>query len=252
MTVDLYLELLKRTLAGMIYEDPSIPVAWRPESVYDVERRQAGRDWPLRAHTMIGLARLNNLQYCMEQVIGAGIPGDFIEAGVWRGGACIFMRGVMAAYNVKDRTVWAADSFRGFPPAARRGLPSARTDDIALASQPDQSRLAVSMWEVQRNFRLYGLLDRQVRFLNGWFSQTLPGPVKQLAVLRLDADLYSSTKDSISALYPLLSPGGFCIVDDWNVKMCREAVCEYRDSNGITGEMFDIDGHSIFWQKEVS
>jgi hypothetical protein len=55
--------------------------------------------------------------------------------------------------------------------------------------------------------------------------------------------------DAIEPLYPLLSPGGFCIVDDWNVPMCREAVCEYRDSNGITEPFVDIDGHSVFWRK---
>jgi hypothetical protein len=100
------------------------------------------------------------------------------------------------------------------------------------------------------NFRRYGLLDGRVRFLPGWFSDTLPGPVKQLAVLRLDSDLYASTMDSISPLYPLLSPGGFCIVDDWNVPMCREAVCEYRDSHRITEPLHDIDGHSVYWRKE--
>jgi hypothetical protein len=192
---------------------------------------------------MIGMKRLDNLQYCIEQVINEGIPGDLIETGVWRGGACIFMRGVLKAYKVTDRIVWAADSFCGFPPTER-------DDDNALASQPDQRHLSVPLSEVVRNFHLYGLMDEQVRFLPGWFQDTLPGPVKRLSILRLDSDLYDSTMDSISPLYPLLSPGGFCIVDDWNVPMCREAVCEYRDSHGITESLHDIDGHSVYWRKE--
>jgi hypothetical protein len=240
----MYLDLLKRTLSGMVYHDPSIPVAWRSyASVYDEERRRTGRDWPLHAQTMIGLTRLNNLQSCIEQVLADGIPGDFIETGVWRGGACIFMRGVLRAYNITDRNIWLADSFCGFP------TDNARDDDAALVSQPDQSYLAVSQVEVLENFNLYGLLDKQVRFIPGWFDETLPGPVRRLAILRLDGDLYSSTMSALSTLYPLLEPGGFCIVDDWNVEMCRAAVNEYVLDHHIRERVCDIDGRSVYWRK---
>ena len=231
----LYLDLLKRTLTGMVYEDPSISVRWRPQQYYDEETRRMGRDWPLYAHTMIGLKRLDNLQECMETVIADNIQGDFIETGVWRGGACIFMRGVLRAYGIIDRTVWVADSFSGFPDATR-------PDDMALTAQKEQAHLAVSMSEVEHNFNLYGLMDWQVRFLPGLFSYALPGPVKNLAVLRLDCDLYESTMDALDPLYPLLEPGGFCIIDDWNVPMCREAVNYYRERHNIYEPFVDIDG----------
>lgn len=244
---DLYLGLLRCTLTGVIYEDPSIPTAWRPVSVYDAERRQTGRDWPLHAHTMIGMDRLNNLQYCIETIIDDGIPGDLIETGVWRGGACIFMRGVLRAYDSVDqfkRTVFVADSFRGFP------YEPVRDDDRALASQPDQAWLQVSQAEVRANFERYGLLDEQVKFIPGWFNETLPGPVKHLAILRLDGDLYESTMDVLSALYPSLVPGGFCIIDDWNVEMCRHAVNEYCSNHGVKEPIQNIDGRSVYWRKD--
>lgn len=243
----MYLDLMKRMLSGMVYEDPSIPVAWRPLSIYDEKRRQAGRDWPMHAHTMIGMERLNNLQQCVETIISDGIPGDLIETGVWRGGACIFMRAILKAYGITNRTVWAADSFCGFPFAP------VRADDAKLASQPDQDYLRVSMQDVEHNFNLYGLLDDQVKFIPGWFSETLPGPVKQLAILRLDGDLYESTMDALEALYPLLEPGGFCIIDDWNVDMCRQAVRDYRNRHGDGGfePVIDIDGHSVCWRKHA-
>lgn len=239
-----YVDLLKRTLTGVIYEDPSIPTAWRPESIYDPERRQTGRDWPLHAHTMIGMERLDNLHECIETVFEDDIPGDFIETGVWRGGACIFMRGLMKAIGIQDRVVWVVDSFRGFPYEPKR------EDDRALASQPDQAWLQVSEAEVRANFDRYGLLDNQVRFLPGWFRETLPGPVGPLSILRLDGDLYESTMDVLSALYPLLQMGGFCIIDDWNVPMCRQAVNEYCSSHEIKEPFQDIDGRSVYWRKE--
>lgn len=242
---DMYLDLLKRTLTGMVYQDPPITVSWKPWASYDELRRVEGRDWPQNAHTMIGLKRLDNLQRCIETVLDDGIQGDLIETGVWRGGACIFMRGVLSMYGVSDRIVWVADSFAGFP------LDLARADDRNLARQPEQAYLSVSRDEVVDNFRSYGLLDSQVGFIEGLFKDTLPGPVLKLAVLRLDSDLYDSTMDSIKALYPLLEPGGFCIVDDWNVAMCRLAVHKYRTAHGIEEPLIDIDGHSVYWRKDA-
>jgi O-methyltransferase len=238
-----YLDLLKRTLTGMIYEDPPISTSWRPLNNYDQQARSGGRDWPLRAHTMIGLKRLDNLQECIEHVIVDDIPGDFIETGVWRGGACIFMRGALYSLGIIDRIVWCADSFQGFPAPVRE-------DDIALATQPEQGHLAVPLDEVMHNFNLYGLMDNRVQFIPGWFNQTLPGPVDRLAILRLDGDLYDSTMDALLPLYPLLSPGGYCIVDDWNVPMCKQAVVDYRDEQEISEPVIDIDGHSVYWRKD--
>jgi hypothetical protein len=243
--IDMYLELLKRTLTGMIYEDPAIPVRWRPLNTFNLSERLRGRDWPLNAHTMIGYKRLENIQNCMEMIIADGIPGDVIETGVWRGGACIFMRGVLSAHHITNRVVWVADSFDGFPPFAKRA------DDNELLAQPEQSHLAVPMQDVRHNFQLYGLMDKQVKFIPGWFSQTLPGPVKRLSLLRLDGDLYESTMDALTALYPLLEPGGFCIIDDWNVPMCRKAVWDYLKLHVIDVQFTDIDGHSIYWRKDA-
>jgi hypothetical protein len=97
-------------------------------------------------------------------------------------------------------------------------------------------QLAVSLERVQENFRRYGLLDEQVRFLKGWFRDTLPtAPIERLAVLRLDGDLYESTIQALDSLYDKLSVGGFVIVDDYgNVVACRQAVGDFRTKRGIT------------------
>ena len=83
---------------------------------------------------------------------------------------------------------------------------------------------------VKENFQRYGLLDEQVRFVKGWFRDTLPHvPIERLAVLRLDGDLYESTIQALDGLYHKLSPGGFVIVDDYgNVPACRQAVNDFR------------------------
>lgn len=66
------------------------------------------------AHTMIGLKRMDNIQYCIEECLKENIIGDLIETGAWRGGATIFMKGILKAHNINDRKVFVADSFKDF------------------------------------------------------------------------------------------------------------------------------------------
>src|SRR5690606_20132890 len=125
-------------------------------------------DFPSQAHSMIGLRRMENIQWCVEQILTDAIPGDLIETGVWRGGATIFMRGLLAAYGVTDRIVWVADSFAGLPQPDLEHYPQDKGWQ-RLAKQ-----LAISEEEVRNNFARYQLLDDQVHFLAGWFNETLP------------------------------------------------------------------------------
>jgi hypothetical protein len=204
--------------------------------------REEGRDVPATGETMIGLKRLDNVQYCVETALGDEIPGDLIEAGVWRGGAAIFMRAVLAARDVTDRTVWVADSFQGLPEPNAARYPA----DVGSSLEP----FAVSADEVRANFGKYHLLDGQVRFLEGWFADTLPtASIDRLAVVRLDADMYGSTWEAITVLYPKLSPGGFLIVDDFRLDGCRRAIEDYREREGITEPIEVVDHTGIYWRK---
>jgi O-methyltransferase len=271
---ELYLDLMKRALLNWFHVTTETTVV-RPSSLpkkalqaaarkagHDIVRRPKdvsvetleanrleGRDWPGTATTMIGLARLNNLQQCAERVLRDGVPGDFIETGVWRGGACIFMRAILKAHGVTDRSIWVADSFAGVPAPNPEKYPAdVPTEFYSQFFTADA--LAVSMEQVQENFRRYGLLDEQVRFLKGWFSETLASaPIESLAVARLDGDLYESTMDALVALYPKLSPGGFLIIDDYCLPNCVKAVQDYRSRHGITDEIIPIDWSAIYWRK---
>src|SRR5207247_1758424 len=110
--------------------------------------REGGGDWPPppRAHTMIGLKRLDNLQYCVESAIKDRIPGDLIETGVWRGGAGIFMRAILKAHGDNTRLVWLADSFAGLPPPNAADYPADAGD-----SHHHEDVLSVSREHVAEN-----------------------------------------------------------------------------------------------------
>ena len=268
---ELYLELLKRCLTRYGFGEGYAPAAppgtpWKAalferlrstlgrrgielvrRAPFDPAVREVGRDWPAEAETMIGLKRLDNVQRCVTDVIRNGVPGDLIEAGVWRGGATILMRATLKAYAETDRLVWVADSFQGLPRPDADAYPlDAGDDHFELADV-----LGITLEAVQENFRRYGLLDDQVSFLPGWFRDTLPGaPVERLAVARLDGDMYESTIVALEALYPKLSVGGYLIVDDYSSHpACRAAVDEYRRGHGITEPIEQIDWTGVFWRR---
>lgn len=206
--------------------------------------RSTGGDWPVHAETMVGLRRLENLQRCIDQVLCDDIPGDLVETGVWRGGTAILMRAVLAARSAPDKVVWVADSFEGLPKPEH----AADVGDLHWT----QPYLAVSLTEVRANFERYGLLDERVRFLAGWFAETLPSaPIEQLSVLRVDGDMYGSTIDVLNSLYPKVVPGGYVIIDDYGaIPACKLAVDDYRADHGITEAIMDIDWTGVFWRRE--
>jgi O-methyltransferase len=272
---DLYLDLLKKTLSDALHERKYYLPVSRPKrpikrAVFDLlaargitlvrevdasirgegaERRPTGTAWleVTSAHTLLGQQRLTNLQYCVEDVLKRKVPGDIIETGVWRGGACIFMRAILKAHGVRDRKVWAADSFEGLPIADPVRYPLDRNSGFH-----QQRGFAVSLDEVRHNFEKYGLLDDQVEFVKGWFCDTLPKLAgRTWAVIRLDGDMYQSTMEALVNLYPGLSPGGYVIIDDFGaVPACHQAVLDFRKDQSIEEEMRIVDWTGVYWQRE--
>jgi O-methyltransferase len=272
----LYVELLKDCLTASIYEEsawfvvePSPlrstkEIGWTPllpirrfvirqlqkrrllvvhVRPFDSATRATGRDWPCFGYTMVGRARLDNLEWCIRDVIERQIPGDFVETGVWRGGSVIFMRAMLMFRGITDRVVWAADSFEGMP------VPQDKSDGW---DRSHVEKLRVSLEQVKQNFARLGLLDKQVQFLKGWFSDTLPSaPIQQLAILRLDGDLYHSTVDALTNLYHKVSRGGYVIVDDYySWSGCHRAVDEFLVCRGLRPDIRKIDSDSVYWQVE--
>ncbi|GEM_PF-1022544 len=253
----LYLDLMKRCLMNLIYDNDQDMMRGKQGIIdeetgkititegaeYAPELKLIGGIWPSFAHTMIGLKRLDNLQFCIEDILAKNVEGDLIETGVWRGGATIFMRAILKAYSITDRVVWVADSFEGLPPTEYK-------DDVNMHLEKIEN-LAISLETVQSNFSKYGLLDPQVKFLKGWFKDTLPtAPVEKLALVRLDGDWYESTMDGLVNLYPKLSIGGYIIIDDYGaVKGCRDAVEDYRKEHNITEKIIQIDPAGVYWQR---
>jgi O-methyltransferase len=270
-----YLDLLKRSLLGQTYFDNELRLLYLRRCVrgterfdervlHDIRSYQPGEvirvatamdvGFPIGTdlaelpycYTMLGRKRLENVEHCVRTILDEKIPGDLVECGVWRGGSVTFMRGMLAAYGVTDRTVWVADSFEGLPAPVL-------APDVALGvdlSREHFPSLAIDLETVQRALSAHGLLDEQVRFLKGWFSDTLPtAPIERLALLRVDGDLYSSTRDALGALYDRVSPGGFVVVDDYFLPCCKQAVDEFLVERQLGVPIERIDWTGVYFRK---
>ena len=247
---DQYLQLLKRVLTNTLFQDePDVDQESQPGFVHEfIEHYINGH-----AISMLPVVRFDNLRACIEDVIARDIPGDLIETGVWRGGATIFMRAVLRAHGITDRTVWVADSFQGLPQPDPEKFPvEAKMHDSAVMRRR-YNHFAIGLDEVRRNFQAFGLLDEKIQFLQGWFKDTLPtAPISTLAVMRLDGDYYESTMDALTNLYDKLSPGGYAIIDDYGEDswaFCRQAVDEFRHDRGIKEPMIRVDSKCYYWRR---
>ena len=235
-----YIELLRDSVGGRFLVDDGIAA----------EMWEEGRDFPVPyppIYTMVGRRRLDNLIECIPSVINDGGAGDVLEAGVWRGGTCILMRGVLVAAGDRSRRVYVADSFEGLPPPDVTRYP--KDADMDLHLRPE---LAVSVDRVRDNFAAFGLLDDRVEFVKGRFCDSLPSLRGHAwAVVRLDGDMYESTMDALVHLYPSLTVGGYLIIDDYGAyEACRAAVHDYRHRMRIREPIRSIDWTGVYWRRE--
>ena len=204
-------------------------------------------DWPLdKWLDNVALAALSSKETLLatfdlaRNVIDRGVPGDFIECGVFGGAQCAVMaRAIMESeehsarptrvltpggwITVNGRRVHLFDSFEG--------LPAPGPEDREFLAAGHQAGLSVcSLDGCKDHMREWGIPDDLLVWHPGWFGETLAQwPAgNPIALLRLDADLYDSTRVCMERLYPWLSLGGWLIVDDFSLSGCRKAVDEFR------------------------
>lgn len=197
--------------------------------------------------TLLPWTALENIHEAIKKTLENNVEGDFVETGVWKGGACILAKSI---YNELDpsRKVYCADSFEGLP------KPSPEFPQDANDTHYLDPMLSVSLEEVQNNFRKFNLLDDNVIFVKGWFKDTMVNfPVDKISILRLDGDMYESTIQVLDALYDKLSVGGYCIIDDYFHLGCQLAINDFRNKKNITSPIIKVDNNPLnevhYWIK---
>jgi hypothetical protein len=199
--------------------------------------------------TMIGEDGLNNIENILNMVKAMKIEGDFVETGVWRGGACIWARAVMDELEL-DGDVYACESFEGLPKPNVKDYPADEGDAHHLIGS-----LSKSLDVVKEYFNIahhkYGMSDK-VYIVKGWFKDTMPELAKEIgkiSVLRLDGDMYESTIQVLEALYDKVVKGGFIIIDDYCLEPAIKATDDFRKARNIVEPLISVNHAIRYWQK---
>ncbi|MCU1427043.1 MAG: putative methyltransferase [Actinomycetia bacterium] len=189
--------------------------------------------------TMTSPERIHAVLVAVAYCTRRGVPGDFAECGVWRGGSVLAMILKLQELDVDDRTIHLYDTFEGMTEPSERD--TSAYDPPALETWIEQRASGEIAWDdyfrpdvfneddVRSVLLSTGYAADRLRFVKGPVEATLPAEAPdQLALLRLDTDWYESTMHELQHLYPRLAVGGVLIIDDYgHWDGCRQAVDEY-------------------------
>ena len=243
-----HLNVLKKSVTGYLAGD-SIVVA---QPVWDIHFANIPslEEWhttPSSVLTQVHVGSLNAMQEIVAEIVRTHVPGDVVEAGVFRGGMSIFMAQLLAVLPLPvhgtpppPRTVWCADTFRGIPARSKAEASDIEIrNDVTLEWQTNA--YSASLEQVRSNFQRYGVLKDNVGFVEGAFADTLDtAPIRQVALLRIDCDTYIGTMDALKALYKRMPTGGVVVVDDFHLNGARTAVLEFRSAWNISTPIMPI------------
>ena len=207
--------------------------------------------------TMTTPARQFALHKAIGHIVRAGIEGDYVECGVWRGGASMMAALSLIEAGDTTRTLWLYDTFAGMTQPTEHdarikvdGSGHGRiTMDKWLAEQRDgfNNWCYASLEDVTENMRSTGYPSENLRFIKGMVERTIPGTIpERIALLRLDTDFYESTLHEMRHLYPRLAPGGVLIIDDYGVwRGSKLAVDEYFQEIGEPVLLTSVDETAV-------
>ena len=194
----------------------------------------------VRPFTQTSLECVAALCDAVRYLTDAGIPGDIVECGVWRGGSMMAAAKTLLELDAIDRELHLFDTYEGMyrPDALDVSLHDVKASDqlaAGIAGDNPTSVWCVSGRMVRQNMAFTGYPDDRVHYVAGAVEETLPqfAPA-QIALLRLDTDWYESTRHELVHLFPRLSPGGVLIIDDYgHWRGARRAVDEYLAAHRV-------------------
>jgi len=200
----------------------------------DFEKLHIGIIEKVKKETMTGPERIFSLIEAVKYVIAAGIEGDIVECGVWRGGSVMAVLNVLKELDSAEKNIYLYDTYDG--------MTDPTADDISFEGRSAKELLDESKKNEQNVIWAYSALDivkknvytsgydrEKIHFIRGKVEDTIPSIIpEKICLLRLDTDWYESTKHELEHLFPRLSKGGILILDDYgHWQGARKAADEY-------------------------
>lgn len=194
----------------------------------------------VKNYTMTGLERINAVVSAVKYIEANKIEGALVECGVWKGGSTMAMALALKELDSITRDLYLYDTFSGM---------NAPTDDDIMydgtsahkkfsetsISNEASSWCAVPLETVKENVFSTGYPKDKFHFIKGVVEKTIPATLpEKIAILRLDTDWYESTRHELIHLFPMLSPKGVIIIDDYgHWKGAKKATDEYIKENNL-------------------
>lgn len=203
-----------------------------------------------KAYTMTSKERMYALYKSVEHIVRAGIPGDFVECGVWKGGSAMLIVYALRKLMVTNRKIYLYDTFEGMPEPSADDYRVGGQGSTAIEKFRNNQQDSYNAWcyapynQVRNNMSLTLYPAENIIFVKGKVEDTIPHIVPgMIALLRLDTDLYESTKHEFFHLYPLLTQKGILLIDDYgHWAGCKKAVDEYFTDKSILLNRIDYTG----------
>jgi len=190
----------------------------------------------VRPYTMTSRRRIYELLDAIQYISKSGLPGDFVECGVWKGGSSLAAAMMLKSLGETGRDLWLFDTYEGMvAPGDKDGSKANAGYKSSLRGGQGSDWCRSSLEEVKSHMFIADYPDDKIHYVAGAVEKTLPaqGPEK-ICLLRLDTDWYESTRHELETLYPRLVPGGILIIDDYGYwEGARRAVDEYFEDQNI-------------------
>jgi len=197
-----------------------------------------------RPFTITGIECIYALYQATKYITNAGIDGDFVECGVWKGGSAMVIAYTLIEQNNYERKIFLYDTYLGMAKPSNEDYSfneSSNTHDASIEIWKKNQKKNYNNWcyssikEVKRNMKSTNYPIKNIIFIKGKVENTIPKIIpKNISLLRLDTDWYESTKHELNYLFPLLTINGVLIIDDYGFwKGQKKAVDEYFRDNKI-------------------
>lgn len=215
----------------------------------------------IKDNTMLSKRRLVTLYQQVVYCETNKIDGDFVECGVWKGGAIGLMALCNMRFSSKRRNLHLYDSFTEIcePDPSVDGERAIQDINRLMGKKNQTEGRLIPLKGIYDNYGGPGtlednrdLLEKKIGYPNnkifyhkGWFQETLPlshKKINKIAILRLDGDWYSSTKVCLEYLFKKVVKGGVIIIDDYGTyDGCKKAFDEFMEENNFIYFLSSVD-----------
>ena len=225
--------MMRNLLSNIIKKNKTDPVVDNDEKFIKAYKK-------CKKYTMTSKEKMYALYKSVEYVIDAGISGDFVECGVWKGGSAMLMAMALLDRYESNRKIYLYDTFEGMSQPTEydyklNGNENAFYQWSTKQKEKHNNWCYAPLQEVKNNISLTKYPKNNLIYVKGKVEQTLKKTKpSKISILRLDTDWYESTKHELIHLFPLLEKNGVLILDDYGYWAgSKKAVDEYFSNKAI-------------------